>query len=272
MNAIDFEYDGQYLSDYGFIICDFDGASGVDTISAGSTLTFNKVSQFNGRNFSLASTQYENCISTTFDICKDPEKYEKDEMEISTDEFRDLMRWLNRTEFLKFQLHDSDIDYEEGCYFDASFNIEKIKINEILYGLRLTMETNKPFAYGDEEKIKWTISDTSTVKTFSDMSDEIGCIYPSLKIICNDDGDFTIQNLTFETTTTIANCSDGEVITIDGNTQIITTSDDSHKVYEDFNYEFFKIGNTYNSRKNMISVNMPCVVEITYTPIIKDVP
>ena len=154
MNAIDFEYDGQYLSDYGFIICDFDGASGVDTISAGSTLTFNKVSQFNGRNFSLASTQYENCISTTFDICKDPEKYEKDEMEISTDEFRDLMRWLNRTEFLKFQLHDSDIDYEEGCYFDASFNIEKIKINEILYGLRLTMETNKPFAYADEEKIK----------------------------------------------------------------------------------------------------------------------
>ena len=151
MNAIDFEYDGQYLSDYGFIICDFDGASGVDTISAGSTLTFNKVSQFNGRNFSLASTIYEECISTTFDICKDPEKYDKDEMEISTDEFRDMIRWLNRREFLKFQIYDTDRDYE-ACYFNASFNIEKITIGEIVYGLRLTMETDKPFAYADEKK------------------------------------------------------------------------------------------------------------------------
>ena len=271
MNAVDFEYDGQYLSDYGFIICDFDGSSGANTISAGSTLTFNKVSHFNGRMFSLASTIYEECISTTFDICKDPEKYDKDEMEISTDEFRDMIRWLNRREFLKFQIYDTDRDYE-ACYFNASFNIEKITIGEIVYGLRLTMETDKPFAYADEKKYKWTVLDTSVVKKISDMSDEIGCIYPLLKVTCGDDGDLTIKNLTFDTTTIIKNCSDGEVITIDGSTQIITTSDSTHAVYEDFNYEFFKIGNTYSNRNNIVSVNMPCTIEITYTPIIKDIP
>ncbi len=169
-------------------------------------------------------------------------------------------------------MFDEDDNIRDTCYYNVSFNVEKIKIADRLFGLRLTLESDKPFGYGQEQSVTWEFSDITVSKILSDMSDEIGCIYPSLKIICNDDGDFTIQNLTFETTTTIANCSDGEVITIDGNTQIITTSDDSHKVYEDFNYEFFKIGNTYNSRKNMISVNMPCVVEITYTPIIKDVP
>lgn len=44
MYALDFEYDGQYLSDYGFIICDFNSSSGADIVSAGSMITFNTVS------------------------------------------------------------------------------------------------------------------------------------------------------------------------------------------------------------------------------------
>jgi hypothetical protein len=43
MYATDFEYDGRYLSDYGFIICNFNAPSDADIVSAGSTLTFNTV-------------------------------------------------------------------------------------------------------------------------------------------------------------------------------------------------------------------------------------
>ena len=35
MFALDFEYDGRYLSDYGFIICDFNGSSGAEEITLG---------------------------------------------------------------------------------------------------------------------------------------------------------------------------------------------------------------------------------------------
>lgn len=269
MNAIDFEYDGQYLSDYGFIICDFNGSSGADSISAGSALTFNKVSRFGGKLHSLTSTQYDECITTTFDICKDPDVY--DDMEITGDEFRDLMRWLNRREFLKFQIHDSELDYET-CYFEASFNIEKIKIHEVTYGLRLNMETNKPFGYGIEQRVKWTFHDVDASRLLSDISDEIGSIYPSLTITCGADGDLQIYNDFNGCTTEIKNCTNGEVITIDGDTQIISSSLSTHKVYEDFNYEFFKIGNTYNNRNNRISVSKACTLEIRYTPIIKDLP
>ena len=47
MKSYDFEYDGLNLSDFGFMICSFD-SKGVETISNGSTITFNTVSMFNG--------------------------------------------------------------------------------------------------------------------------------------------------------------------------------------------------------------------------------
>lgn len=49
MRAIDFEYDNQYLSDYGFIICDFNFSSGANEVDAGSTITFNKISRHSGK-------------------------------------------------------------------------------------------------------------------------------------------------------------------------------------------------------------------------------
>ena len=104
MYTLDFEYDGQHLSDYGFIVCDFNEASGANTASAGSKITFKTVPKHKGKKVSLTSSQYDECAQATFDICKDPERYDVDERWITNDEYRDLMRWLNRNQFLKFQV------------------------------------------------------------------------------------------------------------------------------------------------------------------------
>lgn len=273
MYAIDFEYDGQYLSDYGLIICDFDYSTGMATASAGSKITFEKVSRNYGKTYSLASTRYDECVTTTFDICKNPDIYEEyEDRQISNDEYRDLMRWLNRREFLKFQVFDEDDKERDTCYFNVSFNVEKIKINEVLYGLRLTLESDKPFGYGQEQYVQWNFSDTSISKILSDMSDEVGYVYPIVRIDCSANGTLSIYNELLECTTTIKNCSVGEIITLDGNTQIITSTYSSHDISNDFNYEFFKIGNTISNRNNRISVSIPCKIEIRYEPIIKDTP
>lgn len=269
MNATDFEYDGLFLSDFGYIICEFDGSYGVKNISAGSVINFNRVASGNGSLFYLTSANYDECLKTEFDICKDPET--NDDMEISIDEFRDLMRWLNRKEFLPFQIYDDEIDYE-AIYFDVSFNIEKITIGEKLYGLHLIMETNRPFGYGEECTFTNTFTSSSLSYSINDISDEIGVLYPYLKITCNSSGTLRITNSTFDSTTEIKNCTNGEVITIDCEKQIITTSRSSHSIYNDFNYEFLKIGNTYNDNQNIITVSKPCVITFTYTPIIKVVP
>lgn len=270
MYACDFEYDGQYLSDYGFVICTLGGTSDFDTVSAGSKITFNTVSRHNGKLYSLTSTQYSECITATFTICKNPEEYS--DLRITNDEYRDIMRWLNRREFLKFQVLNEDDREHETCYYEASFNVDKIMVNKVLYGLELTMETNKPFGYGQELSVAWTISDTTKTYVLSDMSDEIGYTYPSMVITCNRAGNLSIHNEMENCTMVINNVSVGEVIKIDGSTHIITTSLDSHKIYDDFNFEYFRIGNTINNRNNRISASLPCKLEFTYTPIIKDTP
>lgn len=274
MRSIDFEYDGQYLSDYGFIICDFNFTNSATEINAGSVITFNKVPRNSGKQFGLLGTKYEECITASFDICKNPDIYDRREMEISNDECRDIMRWLNRREFLKFQVIDDENDSLERdtCYYNASFNVGKIKINERLYGMRLTMETDKPFGYGQEQMVSWTFSDSNISKILSDISDEIGYIYPTVIITVNRNGDLSLYNEQENCTTLIKNCTVGEVITLHGDTQIITTTYAAHDICADFNYEFFRIGNTINNRNNRISASLPCHVIIKYNPVIKDTP
>ena len=69
MRAYDFEYDNHFLSDFGFIICSFD-SKGIETVSNGSKITFNKVSAQGGSKHELVSTEYEDCLETTFQISK----------------------------------------------------------------------------------------------------------------------------------------------------------------------------------------------------------
>lgn len=270
MYSIDFEYDGQYLSDYGFIVCSFDYSGGSVTEDAGSTLTFNTVSRNSGKHYGLTATSYDSCITAEFDICKNPDIY--DDLEITNGEFLDLMRWLNRRKFLKFHpINDKETE-SDTCYFDASFNVEKIKVAEKLCGLHLIMETNKPFGYGETITNKWTITDTTKSYIVYDLSDEIGELYPDVKIVAGEDGDLSIHNDLTGSTTFIRNCTEGEEITIHGSSQIIESNLNGHDIANDFNYIFLKIGNTYDNRTNKITVTKQCTLEISYAPIVKNAP
>ena len=269
MFATDFEYDGHYLSDFGFTICSFNGSSDTETVSAGSKISFNTVSTHYGKRFNLAGTQYDECITATFDICKD--MCQDDNFVITNDEYRDIMRWLNRREFLKFRILYDEDDDREFCYYEASFNVDKIMSDQGLVGLELTLETNKPFGYGQEQYFSWTMTGGSS-KSLYDMSDEIGYTYPSVVITLMEAGDLQITNDLEPCMMVINNCSSGEVITIDGETHIITSSLDSHKICDDFNFDYLRIGNTINNRINKITCSLTCKLEIRFNPVIKDSP
>lgn len=270
MHATDFEYDGRYLNDYGFIVCNFNSSSSADVIDTGSKITFNTVPRNRGNDYSLVGTQYDECIEATFDICKNPDIF--DDLEITESEYRDLIRWLNRKDFHRFKVLDEEIPERELCCFDATFNVQKIKIHEVLYGLELSMITSKPFGYGAENLVRWNITDTSKTYYINDNSDEIGYIYPSLTITCSQNGNLSICNETENCRMVINNCLKDEVITIDGEALVITTSNINHHIYDDFNFDFLKIGNTIDNRVNKITVSLPCRLEIKYNPIIKDSP
>ena len=96
MYAYDFEYDGKRLSDFGMIVCNFSSGNGASNADKGSEITFNTVPAEYGKRFFVAGLQYENCLSTSFQICKNPDSFRENELIITNEEFRELSRWLNR--------------------------------------------------------------------------------------------------------------------------------------------------------------------------------
>lgn len=261
MEAYDFEYDGLNLSDIGFIICKFDSTD-LETITNGSQITFNTIPTRNGAKYELVSSEYTECLETTFQICKNP--CEHQELDISVEELRFLMKWLNRKEFHKFKLHK--IGYDD-LYFEASFHISKIVYGDKLYGLELNMHTNRPYALQDSKTILINNTITNGVHTILDPSDEEGYIYPFMEIIINKAGNLSIYNALEPRTTTINNCKVGEIITLDYPT--IETSLNSHNIQNDFNWNFFRIANTFQTGKNDLTISLPCTIKMTYSPIIK---
>lgn len=261
MKATDFEYDGINLSDKGFMICNF-GSKGLETVSNGSQITFNTVSTLGGSKHNLTSTEYEDCLEATIQICK--YSCVSDIEEISSVEFREMTKWLNREKFLKFKILDEDyID----LYFEASFNISRIEIDGKLYGLELEVVTNRPFALKEPKIINIKNTANNGKHSINDVSHKEGFIYPYTEITITKSGNLEIYNALEKRKTSINNCVAGEVITMDY--PVIQSSNSSHNIQNDFNWTFFRIANAYNNSRNDLTISIPCTMKIKYSPIVK---
>lgn len=263
MKSYDFEYDSLRLSDKGFVICTFDSTS-IETVSNGSYISFNTVSTLNGTKHELTSSVYEDCLTATLQICKNP-CAANDLEEISLEDMRDIMRWLNRKSFHKFKLLGDD-EYL-NIYFEASFNVSKIEINGLLYGFELEMFTNTPFGLHEPVIININNEQENDTHSIFSKSDEEGYIYPKMEITMKSGGDLEIYNNIEDRTMVIKNCSSDEVITIDY--PIITSSLSSHKIQNDFNWKFFRIATEFKNKRNEITVSLPCVIKMQYSPVVK---
>ena len=261
MKAYDFFYDGKNLSDFGFIICNF-GEIGLNSVSNGSIISFNTISTLGGTKQELTSAIYEKCLETTIQICKN--SCSGDVMEISDDELRQITRWLNRKKFLKFKiLSQNYLD----LYFEASFNINRVEINGVLYGLELAIFTNRAFALREPKTINIENFEADGKHSINDISHEEGYIYPHTEITINESGNLKIHNAIENRDTYIANCVVGEVITMDY--PVIQSSVSSHKIENDFNWNFFRVANTYDNSRNDLTISLPCSIKATYSPIVK---
>lgn len=261
MKAKDFDYNGKKLSDFGFIMCKFD-SGGLDTID-GVQITFNTVASLNGQKHRLTSVQYEDCLEATFQICK--HSCDGDVEEITAIQHRELVRWLSRKKFLKFKILDEDyID----LYYEAVFtNISKIELDGKLVGLELSLTTNTPFALKEPRTIIVENLVQDGEHSINDTSYEEGYIYPCVEITVVEDGNLSIYNALEDRTTYIANCVSGEVITMDY--PIIQSSISSHNIQNDFNWEFFRIANTFENTRNDLTISIPCTIKIKYSPVVK---
>lgn len=264
----DFEFDGRYARDFGLIIASLNEKE--DVVTLGSELNFNSVPIRNGTLHCTTTATYDSVLETTFQVFKYDCKTGM--MPLGIEEHREIHRWLNRKEPHIFKLIGDEVyDY---VYFEGSFqNISKIEIAGKIYGYELHFVSNRPFALGIPVKFMINADTTNYEYRFQDISDEVGYIYPKMKITCNEattnDDPLKINNSIENRETVIANCTVGETIEFDEFLNIIAP--EHPNIQNDFNYEFFRIANSYEDRLNIITISHPCTIEIEYTPIVKGV-
>lgn len=256
----DFMYDNQYASDYQLMICSFEKSSGATTVDMGSQFENNQIKIVGTDEFVNINNDYSTPSPFLFQVCKITNDYTADE--ITSYEFSNINRWLNRKESHRFKI---DKDNYEDIYFVGRFNIKAIKINNIIYGLELTFVSDFPYGFSDE------ITETFTGKDFSvyNYSDEIGILLPTIKITCKEEGDLIIRNSMDNEIFKLTECKNGENIIIDSKNMIIQSSDLSHKVYDCFNYNYIKLCNTYTERENKFNSTLNIDMEIKYSPVRK---
>jgi hypothetical protein len=263
MIITDFSYgeNNKKLSDFGFIVCRFD-SGGLDTVSNGAVVEFNTVSVQNGAKQELTNSSYGDCLETVIQVCKNPCVNGNTEIDQTT--FRELTRWLCRRKFLRFKpITNEYLD----LYHEATISVSRIEIDGKLVGLELEIKTNRPFALKEPRIINISNTETNGKHSINDTSHEEGYIYPKMEITINQNGDLNIHNAIENRNTYIKNCVQGEVITMDY--PVITSSLSSHNIQNDFNWQFFRVANTFDNSRNDLTISLSCSIKIEYSPIVK---
>ncbi len=266
MQMIDFEYNGEKLSDRNFILCSFDGAT--EDIEVANQISINQVKAPNSNKSMAVGASYDDNLSRPFSICKNICD-DNDDLALSDAELNGIMRWLNRKRFCKFKPIYDDGSFE-NVYFNATFNIGLVKVGGNIVGLNLTLNTDAPFGFVEPLTYNYTFNTENTSLVINDTSDEVGHVYCTTTIKCLAAGDLTISNsLDTNNTVIIKNCVANETITLYGEQKMIK-SDKTHKTLcNDFNYNFLRINNTYDDVKNVFTSNLACEITLSYSPIRK---
>jgi hypothetical protein len=254
------------------MICHFDSSSGVSSADAGSEISFTTASAHSGKRWFKVGSEYKKCLSTTFQICKDPKLFTDGDDVITAEEFRQLSRWLNRREFLWFHAYDWCDPEVKRPWVRASMNLERIDVGNETVGVEISVTTDSPFGYGDEVTKILEFKAGELEQTFYDLSDEIGEYYPEMEVKTGAAGTFTLANEMTGCSCEVENCASGETLYFSGESMIIETDSDTHAktLANDFNYDYFSIGNKQDDRANVITAGAPCTVTLKYRPILKD--
>ncbi len=263
----DFEWCGQSGSLFGLIPCSF-SASGPETAEEGASLEFTVINVPGSHRWNYLSGRYANALTGTFQVCKNPcitaTPY------FDAQELRFYNRWLTRNDgYHKFKIIKNCDDGYCEFYFHAQLNVKKIELSGNVIGLEITVTTDSPFAYFEPKTAIMDMTSAPFRYTYTDMSDEVGHLSPVFRITCGTVGDYVLSNTFSGIIAGINGCVQGEVITMDSEHKILSSTARGDAVMKDFNFGWLDIMNTYEKRQNTFTSNLPCTMTMTYSPIAK---
>lgn len=173
----DFIFDGERLSDHGFILCSFD--SNQDSWSGGE-VTFTTVKPPSSDINDYYTSSFDSPIVFTMQIGKNPCGNDAQaDMYLTQDDMSDLHRWLSRPD--GFHWLNFDQDGFEDVYFNTYFNLSPEYFNGHVIGYTLTGTTDSPHGYSQllNKKVELQPKEVFSFKVYSDKA---GIIKPVVTI------------------------------------------------------------------------------------------
>lgn len=262
----DFEYCGKKLSSMGMLLCTFSGNN--DEIDVANEIDMGDTKPGRSDIYNSIGSGYTSPLEYTFSICKDPCDNPDGDIVLSDEQCNQIIRWLNRKSYGKFVPFYDDESFN-NVYCMATFNLEAVRANEGIIGFNLTMHTNAPYCFKNEKTFDFL---NTTTFTIIDASDEVNHIYADVDIQPLSAGKLTITNsLDPNNVIEIKNCEANETITFHGRLKQISTDSDSHlnTLFDDFNFKFPRVMNTYTNAENIFTLSLPCNVSLKYSPVRK---
>ena len=272
MYLTDFVFDDVKLSMLGYIVGSA-VTSNNESASAGSKLELNTVLNRSNHINQIITSSYNEPITVTFDIIKyacNLNAYDT----VEDTEIPFMMKWLNRTQYCKFQPIYDDLSLSNIFFMGTFTEIQTIQIGGHVIGFTLTFTANAPYGFADYDDIELDYNVTDSLFEYHDNSDDYGYHYlDKVVITVKEDQEVHFGSLLKSDDrlirTVIKNCVAGEIITLDGIHKIISSSKKHPTLYKDFNYRFPFFTKTNESDVNQIHSMHPIHVKITYKPIKK---
>ena len=263
----DFIFDGKRLSDFDCTVVLFNDSK-TGEIETDSKFSFNHISLMRGKRQPFIASVYEDPLKMELYIAKNACILEGDlktsNLIISPTDMAQIKRWLVRPTPHKLSVVGNGYD---SVYWMGSFTLEEYVFGDGRIGAHLTFECDAPYGYKNTVEFSGSLSSHESF-TFNCTSDEIGWIYPTLKITLGAEGDLELKNSSDDRITKVKNCYADEVLTFTPNQQIFS-SFAAHKVTNDFNFVFYRVNNAIDSVINTIQSNLPISYELEYSPVAK---
>jgi len=253
-NTHSFVYDSVPCDIYGLLIADLDGNGQKESDNFNSQIR----TVIPPNSHESIFLGYESKEPLSFEITLISEK------EVDAYTQGKIAKWLvGRNGFKKLQVVQPDLS--SVIYYCIFTNLKTTYIAGYAHAFTLTGITNSPYQF-EKNKVVTTTVVTSGSLTISNNSDIEDYIYPDVKITSTSGGDIEIINTSdADRSFKITGLSTGEVITISGKTQLLTSSTTLNRL-GNFNKHWFRL----RDGTNVLSIIGSATIEFTI-PVIRQV-
>lgn len=181
MYATDFTFDNEKLSDYGLMICTFDG----DSVVSGGEIepVVHKTPATD--EYTYYASEINNVLTWTFSICKtgcDAESY--DDYFFDQYEESEIAQWLLKTDGYRWLHFDQDDKYPD-VYYKVYINMTPHQVGGMTVGFDLTITSN--CGYGFSHEYTATLSQNEQPLVINVDNDLTRYSYPEVTLQTNSD-------------------------------------------------------------------------------------